>query len=160
MIQCRAGVEIRKRRHPEKVIEKVIRITEAVRSAMENHALNARPQECCGLLSGKNGLITEVHKLRNEADRPEARYFASPEDLFATMRRIRESGHRMLGIYHSHPRSTAYPSPADVEMAFYPEAVYFIISLEPQIETRAFRIEGHRIDSIRLSVVNDRDKSV
>lgn len=122
---------------------------------MENHAMDARPDECCGLLSGRNGLITEVHKLRNEADRPKARYFASPEDLFAAMRRIRESGCKMLGIYHSHPRSVAYPSVADVEMAFYPQAIYFIISLEPQIETRAFRIESNKIELIQVSVIND-----
>jgi hypothetical protein len=38
-------------------------------------------------------------------------------------------------------------------MAFYPEAIYFILSLEPGIELRAFRIEGSRIDNVELSVV-------
>jgi len=64
---------------------------------------------------------------RNDADKPETRYFATPEELFAAMRRIRESGQALLGVYHSHPRTAAYPSASDVEMAFYPEAFYFII---------------------------------
>ena len=130
-----------------------VRITGRVVQAIEAHALSARPAECCGLLSGQGDLITDLHPLRNDADRPESRYFASPEDLFAVMRRIRERGQVLLGIYHSHPRSPAYPSPADVEMAFYPEAFYFIMSLDPRPRLRAFRIEGAKIETIALSVV-------
>ena len=133
--------------------ERAIGIKDAVRLAIERHALQSRPSECCGLLSGKNGLITDAHPLRNDADRPETRYFASPEDLFSAMRKIREAGQILLGIYHSHPRAQAYPSAADVEMAFYPEAVYFIISLEPKIELRAFRIESSRIEAVDVAVV-------
>ena len=133
--------------------DKAISIMDAVRIAIERHALQARPSECCGLLSGTDGLITQAHPLRNDADRPETRYFASPEDLFSAMRKIREAGQLLLGIYHSHPRAQAYPSAADVEMAFYPEAVYFIISLEPSIELRAFRIENSRIEAVNVAVV-------
>lgn len=129
-----------------------ISITDTVRAAIQEHALLARPSECCGLLSGSNGLITDIHPLRNDADKPETRYFATPEELFAAMRRIREAGQALLGVYHSHPRTQAYPSASDVEMAFYPEAFYFIISLEPQIELRAFKIAASRIDDVRVSV--------
>jgi proteasome lid subunit RPN8/RPN11 len=124
-----------------------------VKKAIEDHALGSLPAECCGLLSGRNNVITEIHPLRNEAERPESRYFAAPEDLFAAMRRIREQGGKLLGIYHSHPRSPAFPSGSDVEMAFYPEALYFIISIEPAIEMRAFRIEGSRVEEVSISVV-------
>jgi len=128
---------------------------------MTEHALRSRPAECCGLLSGRDGVITELHPLRNEADTPQTRYFASPEDLFAAMRRMREAGGALLGVYHSHPRTPAYPSPSDVEMAFYPEAAYFIISLEPAIELRAFRISGASIVEVRVAVtdaVTDKDE--
>lgn len=98
-------------------------------------------------------MISGLHPLRNDADKPETRYFASPEDLFRAMQRIREAGQRLLGIYHSHPRTPAYPSQADVEMAFYPEALYFIISLEPVTDLRAFKIEGARIETVSFSVI-------
>lgn len=132
-----------------------INITEPVKRAMEAHAIESRPAECCGLLSGTGRLITHHYPLRNDADRPETRYFATPEDLFAATRRIREAGQELLGIYHSHPRTAAYPSASDVEMAFYPEAFYFIISLEPRIDLRAFKIEGSRIEDVAISVVKD-----
>src|SRR6185295_3771999 len=87
-----------------RVSSRFIRITDQVKLAIEEHAVRARPSECCGLLSGKDSLITDMHPLPNGADRPETRYFATPEDLFAAMRRIREANQALLGIYHSHPR--------------------------------------------------------
>jgi [CysO sulfur-carrier protein]-S-L-cysteine hydrolase len=135
------------------VSDKLVEITDAIAAAIEEHARRTHPAECCGLLSGSNGLITDSHPLRNEADRPETRYSATPEDLFAAMRRIRDDGQALLGVYHSHPRSPAYPSALDVEMAFYPEAFYFIISLEPSVELRAFRIEEAKIQDVEVSIV-------
>jgi proteasome lid subunit RPN8/RPN11 len=136
------------------VSDKRVEITSAVVSAIEEHARRTQPAECCGLLSGANGLITEIHPLRNDADKPETRYFATPEDLFAATKRIRESRQQLLGVYHSHPRTPAYPSQSDVQMAFYPEAFYFIISLEPRVELRAFKIEDSAIESVKISVVD------
>jgi proteasome lid subunit RPN8/RPN11 len=134
------------------VSELSVHITEQVQRAIERRALEARPSECCGLLSGANGVITALHPLPNEADRPDIRFFATPEDLFAAMRHIREASQSLLGIYHSHPRTAAYPSASDVEMAFYPEAVYFIISLEPRVELKAFKIEGATIREVGIVI--------
>jgi [CysO sulfur-carrier protein]-S-L-cysteine hydrolase len=131
----------------------MVHITEGVRAGVEHHALQSTPHECCGLLSGKDNLIIDMHPLRNEAHSPLTNYFASPEDMFKAMRRMREAGHEMLGIYHSHPRSKAYPSPTDVKMAFYPEAIYFIISLEPRLQLRAFRITNSQIEEVSFAVV-------
>jgi proteasome lid subunit RPN8/RPN11 len=130
-----------------------ISITGEVKAAIEAQALESSPYECCGLLSGKGNLIATIHPLRNTAHTPLTNYFASPEDMFGAMRQMREAGHQMLGIYHSHPRSKAYPSPTDVQMAFYPEAIYFIISLEPQIELRAFKINGAMIKEVDFRVL-------
>ena len=132
-----------------------VKITSAVKQAIEQLALATRPFECCGLLSGKGDVITTTHPLRNEAEKAETRYFAAPEDLFAAMKRIREKGEEMIGIYHSHPRSSAYPSASDVEMAFYPEAIYFIISLEPEMELRAFRITDAYTREVQIVIIEN-----
>jgi proteasome lid subunit RPN8/RPN11 len=129
-----------------------IQIAGRVRDAIEQHALLERPAECCGLLSGKTGVITELHRLRNNSPRPESRYCAAPEDLFPAMRRIREQGHQLIGIYHSHPRTPPYPSRSDVELAFYPAAIYFIVSLEPTVDLRAYRIVDGEIEGIEVRV--------
>ncbi|HKV38702.1 MAG TPA: M67 family metallopeptidase [Blastocatellia bacterium] len=135
--------------HP---VDRSVGITNRVMSLMESHAAGSRPAECCGLLSGNGGLIRGVYPLRNEATRPETGYFASPEDLLAAMREIRVSGESMMGIYHSHPRSPAYPSPSDIEMAFYPDAFYFIISLDPRVDIRAFSISRGRVREVAYAV--------
>lgn len=130
-----------------------ISITEAVRQSIESYARQALPTECCGLLSGSNRLVTHAHPLRNMAADPEKRYFAAPEDLFEAMRSIRDSGQSLVGIYHSHPRRPAYPSPTDVEMAFYPDALYFIMALEPQADLRAYRIIDSKIEGVPILVL-------
>lgn len=101
------------------------------------------PAECCGLIGGSpEGRAHEIYPLRNVASDPLVGYEAAPEDLFAAQRSIRERGELLLGIYHSHPRSTdPVPSETDVRLAYYPSAIYFIIGLAGGAETlRAFSI--------------------
>ncbi len=107
------------------------------------HAREGAPNECCGLIGGSDdGLARNVYSLRNVAADKIVSYEAAPEDLFAAQRQMRERGENLLGIYHSHPRSVEpEPSRTDVRLAYYPQAVYFIIGLagaEPVMH--AFRI--------------------
>ncbi|MGH9350671.1 MAG: Mov34/MPN/PAD-1 family protein, partial [Terriglobia bacterium] len=55
---------------------------------------------------------------------------------------------------HSHPSSENFPSHRDVEMAFYPDCVHFIISPVVPFErrVRAFSIEDCQV--AELSVVS------
>jgi len=132
-------------------LEKV-NITGQVKEAIERHALEARPAECCGLLAGDGRLISSVYPLRNEAANSESRYFASPEDLFAAMSTMRRQSQTMMGIYHSHPKSPAYPSNSDVELAFYSDSIYFIVSLAAGVEMRAFRIDNGQITGVEIVI--------
>ena len=107
------------------------------------HAREASPEECCGLLGGRGARAESVYRLRNVAGEASVAYEAAPEDLFAAQRRMREGGEELLGIYHSHPRSAdPVPSRADVRLAFYPSAIYFIIGFDDAgaCVLRAFRI--------------------
>jgi [CysO sulfur-carrier protein]-S-L-cysteine hydrolase len=107
------------------------------------HARRARPEECCGLLGGRGRAASSVYPLRNVAGDALTAYEAAPEELFAAQRRMRAAGEELIGIYHSHPRSPdPVPSQADVKLAFYPSAVYFIIGFgeDGRGLLRAFRI--------------------
>jgi len=106
-------------------------------------AHEANPDECCGLISGTaDGTAKSIYSLRNVAADKFVSYEAAPEDLFAAQREMRERGEELLAIYHSHPRSAEpAPSETDVRLAYYPQAVYFIVGLAgPQPVVRAFRI--------------------
>ena len=106
------------------------------------HARAASPAECCGLVGGSSEQARAVYRLRNVANDPLVGYEAAPEELFAAQRTMRERGEDLLGIYHSHPRSSEpVPSETDVRLAYYPSAIYFIIGLGAHTEMlRAFRI--------------------
>ena len=106
------------------------------------HARAASPAECCGLVGGSGEQARAVYRLRNVAHDPLVGYEAAPEELFAAQRIMRERNEVLLGIYHSHPRSSEpVPSETDVRLAYYPSAIYFIIGLGQNSERmRAFRI--------------------
>ena len=108
------------------------------------HAEGARPAECCGLIGGtEDGQTRSVYRLSNVASDALVGYEAAPKELFNAQRLMRERGEQLLGIYHSHPRtSDPVPSETDVRLAYYPSATYFIIGLSVagRARLRAFRI--------------------
>lgn len=108
---------------------------------MIEHARAEVPNECCGLLAGKDGEPMQLYRCASSEKSP-YRYYIDPRDQIRVMREMDQKGWDLLGIYHSHTSTQAYPSKTDIELAFYPEALYFIISLmnlsQPAI--RAFRI--------------------
>ena len=123
-------------------------------------ALEADPAECCGLIGGtEDGTAKSIYSLRNVAADKVVSYEAAPEDLFAAQRQMRERGEELLAIYHSHPRSAEpAPSETDVRLAYYPQAVYFIVGLAgPQPVIRAFRIsEGEeRWEEVEYVIVGE-----
>lgn len=77
-----------------------------------------------------------------------------PKEQFRVFKEMREKGLELLGIYHSHVSTRAYPSFHDVEMAFYPEALYLIISLEDfdHPDIRAFEIRDRKIEERDIEI--------
>jgi [CysO sulfur-carrier protein]-S-L-cysteine hydrolase len=125
------------------MIAAMITLQSSHRDQIFAYARETAPAECCGLIGGKGeDTATNIYSLRNVAADRTVSYEAAPEDLFTAQRLMRERGEQLIGIYHSHPLSVEpFPSETDVRLAYYPQAVYFIIGLaglQPVI--RAFRI--------------------
>ena len=92
------------------------------------------------MLVGRDASIDEAVRAKNIAARP-TRFLIDPKDHIDARRAARRRGLDVLGFYHSHPHSPAWPSPTDVTEAAYPDSVYLIVSLEGAAEdTRLFRI--------------------
>ncbi|MFA4844722.1 MAG: M67 family metallopeptidase [Candidatus Margulisiibacteriota bacterium] len=120
-------------------------ITKEGLNRIVEHARGKAP-EVCGLLAGTGGRVSRVYQMTNTEAKPETGYFMDPQEQLKVMKEIRKQGLELLGIYHSHPSSAAYPSPRDVEQAFYSEVSYLIVSLllkEPEV--RVFKIEAGQI---------------
>jgi proteasome lid subunit RPN8/RPN11 len=105
------------------------------------HAQAEAPNEACGLLAGSEGRVLKLFRATN-ADASPLRYSIEPKELLHYMREIDDKGWELLAIYHSHTHSEAYPSTTDVELAFYPDSLYLIISLK---DRQAPIIRGFRI---------------
>jgi proteasome lid subunit RPN8/RPN11 len=108
---------------------------------MIGHARETFPNECCGLLAGRNGQVSRVYRGRNVDESPYT-YRLDDRQLLDFLREMDRDALDIVGIYHSHTASEALPSRTDVARAFYPEAVYVIISLQhpAQPMVRGFRI--------------------
>ena len=107
------------------------------------HAQEEAPNECCGIIAGRDGTATKLFRAKNSEASP-YRYSVDPKDLFRIYRECEENDWNFLVIYHSHTASEAYPSPTDVRLGFWPEAYYVLVSLQDAEKpvVRAFRIIG------------------
>jgi proteasome lid subunit RPN8/RPN11 len=78
-----------------------------------------------------------------------------PAEQLRVFNEIDEAGLDLVAIYHSHTRSPAYPSSTDVSLAYYPEAVYLIVSLAEmdKPDLRGFQIHDSKVTEIALEVV-------
>jgi [CysO sulfur-carrier protein]-S-L-cysteine hydrolase len=130
-----------------------MRIPRSIYDQMVEHARAEAPNECCGILGGKDGEAMTLYRATNAEQSP-LRYTLDPNDLFRiTFREIPERDEEMLAIYHSHTGSPAYPSQTDINLATYPEAVYLILSLaEDEEPLRGFRIDDGEVAEVDLTV--------
>lgn len=117
------------------------------------HAREGKPEEICGILRGKGLNAFESVRGKNVATERIQNYTVDPQTLLLQFKfeegDYPDGGTEMMGIYHSHPVSVAYPSATDAWNAHYPESVYFICSLEfddaPVI--RAYQMVSHYEDN-------------
>jgi proteasome lid subunit RPN8/RPN11 len=129
-----------------------LEILGGVLDAITDHARRDAPKECCGLLVGTVQRIDESVPMTNRAAGA-TRFQVDPGEHIALNRRLRGSGRQVVGVYHSHPRGPAEPSPVDVREAHYPEFVYVIVSLADSArpEVRAYRIRDAAVTEIQYA---------
>lgn len=120
-----------------------MKIAAGVLAAIQTHAREAAPEECCGLLLGTSEAISHALRAHNRAADPRRRYEIDPQDHFAAIRQGRAQGLDVVGAYHSHPRSSAVPSETDQAQAFED----FVFLIAGGQEGRPFAIRAWRLSS-------------
>ena len=96
------------------------------------HSLDEFPNECCGILAGKNDIISNIYLIKNTANSP-YRYLMDSRDFLNADKNVRDKNIDFIAFYHSHTHSKAYPSDTDVRMAVesgWTDIIYALISLE------------------------------
>ncbi|HYT26329.1 MAG TPA: M67 family metallopeptidase [Actinomycetota bacterium] len=121
--------------------------------ALVAHARAEYPNEACALLAG-NGRVERVYALPNAEASPTF-YVVEPKAQLQAMNEMDDLGWDLVGIFHSHTFTEAYPSRTDVELAAYPDAAYLILSLaDPDApELRAYRIADGEVAEEPVEVV-------
>jgi [CysO sulfur-carrier protein]-S-L-cysteine hydrolase len=141
-----------------------LKLPQAMIDEMVQHALEDLPNECCGIITGKDGTAAQLYRTRNSEASP-FRYSIDPRDILRVERDIDDAGLQVLVIYHSHVASEAYPSPTDVRLSqwqgtdppvdLYPGAYYVLVSLQDRDKpvVRAFTITRGEVEEQTLEAI-------
>ncbi len=115
---------------------------------------SAYPLEACGFLAGIDGVVQCIYPVDNRLASPMA-YEMDPHQQLEAMLDLEERGWELLAIYHSHPHGPETPSSMDIAQAYYPEAIYVIVSFRDRKDpnVRAFRIEDDQVSEVPYSIV-------
>jgi proteasome lid subunit RPN8/RPN11 len=130
-----------------------VKVRAEILQQMLAHARREPRIECCGLLAGRDGVITAIFPAANALSSATA-YEIDPRELFELFRYLRKKELTHLGQYHSHLNTENTPSPTDIEQAGYPDHAYFIVTLLPDAPNpiRAFSIRDGSVEEIEIIV--------
>ena len=100
-----------------------------VDASIRAHGAETYPNECCGALIGRDGVVSVVFALPNTTEEgPRRRFLVRPQDYRSAEKHASERGGELLGFYHSHPDHPARPSQYDLDHA-WPFFSYVIVSV-------------------------------
>jgi proteasome lid subunit RPN8/RPN11 len=131
-----------------------MRISRQLIDEMVAHAREDLPNECCGMVGGRDGEASSLIRVENAAASP-LRYEMDSKGQIQAYNAIQGNGEELVGIYHSHTKSAAYPSQTDVNQAVaWPDQVYLIVSLaDPDApDVKAFLLKDLKIADVPLDV--------
>ena len=127
---------------PEKFIKKILR-----------HAEKEAPYEACGCLTGRDGLVKRIYPMIN-ADHGKERYSLDPIEHLKVLETASAEGLELIAVYHSHPKSPAYPSEEDIRQAYDHMLIYVIVSLaDSRNKIKAFWINNGGVIEEALYII-------
>ena len=133
-----------------------LRFSKAIAQAIIDHARKEKPLECCGILTGKGDTVQRAIATTN-IDKSPVKYTIAPAEMVKVFLEADKAGQDVLGFYHSHTATEAYPSVTDAKLAPPSDlfdSQYVIVSLEDPEKPviRSFRIVDKQVDETKLEV--------
>jgi len=129
-----------------------IKISRKITNQLLHLAQISPASEVCGLIGSQQGKPSSCYPIDNIAEQPQQQFLLDPKQQISAMTKMRERNEDLLAIYHSHPTSPAEPSKIDIDLASYPDALNFIISLNTKgvLELRGFMLGNNSAKEISL----------
>jgi proteasome lid subunit RPN8/RPN11 len=140
-------------------VEPTLRLSLAHYRGIVAHCYDGLPHEACGLLAGPvsaqgepSGEVRVIYPCTN-ADESARTYTVDSRDLLRSMRDAESRDEELIGVWHSHTHTDAYPSDTDVRQAMEPQWVYVIVSLkQAEPVMRAYRVRDGRTEEVDVDV--------
>ena len=130
------------------VLKKSIVISKAQKELLLNHASKCKPNESCAILFGKmeneNSIVKDVFLAENIEESP-VNFTISNEELLKAYKMAEEKNLEIVGIFHSHPSSDAFPSSTDKKF-MHTNPVVWVISSGESNDLKAFLLEPEVIE--------------
>ena len=139
-------------RYADTVEPRQMRMARELYAEMVDHARAEAPNECCGMIASLDGAAVRLYRARNAAASP-LRYEIDGPEQYRIQMEIYDADLDLGAIYHSHTRTEPYPSQTDINLAFYPDALYVIVGVAgSDPEVRAFHIREGQVTEAELHV--------
>lgn len=125
----------------------MLRLPADIHAQILAHCLAGLPDEACGLLAAEPGddAVRRCYPTANAAASAKL-YTVDPKDHLLADRDAEAAGLEIIGVFHSHTHTDAYPSPTDVAQAPDPAWHYVIVSLRHAVPAlRSYRIVDSEI---------------
>ncbi len=146
------------------LIKRTLYVVRADYDSILAHCQQASPKEACGLLAGSrvlapgqpDRLVAQVYRMTN-VENTAIGYSMDPREQLRVEKIMRQGNQYLLGIYHSHTATEAFPSPVDVSLALSPELSYVLVSLKDKTQPvlNSYRIDGQTVEREQV-VVEDK----
>jgi proteasome lid subunit RPN8/RPN11 len=129
-----------------------MRISQDLYDEIVAHAREDSPNECCGMVASRDGEAVRVYRAANAAASP-LRYEIDGAEQYRIQMAIDDEGLDLGAIYHSHTRTAPYPSQTDINLAFYPQALYVIVGLaSEEADVRAYEIRDGKVSETKMVI--------
>ena len=131
-------------------------LTPAQADSIAQYALDARPQEACGLIAGIGERASQIIPITNAANEPNHHFRLDDRQFTTAMFEIERAGLSLIGLYHSHPATDPIPSQTDIHQAAYPDTAYLIVGLRSgEARLAAWEIRAAEVNPADLYVGTD-----
>jgi [CysO sulfur-carrier protein]-S-L-cysteine hydrolase len=132
-----------------------VRIPRELLDELVDHARREAPNECCGMITAKDGVATRVYPATNAKASPLAFEIADREQIRISYEidDNEERDGQLAGVYHSHTRTEPDPSLTDRNFAklWGPGIEWVIVGLDgDDARVRSYLIEDGQVREVPI----------
>ena len=102
-------------------------LSQTDKKILSEYSENQKPNEACAILFGKNNQVLDLFLTEN-IEESSVNFTISNEQLIEGYKIAEEKKVEVIGIFHSHPNSEAYPSNTDKKFMHSNPVVWIIYS--------------------------------